>query len=183
MPAPTPRRCLPGEGRPVITGRLGLQAELEGSGLSPASLIGSLSGAGTITLEDAQISGLDPKAFNAAIRAVDQGLAIDAPKIRDIVATVLDGGALAVPRLDAPVAINAGQARIGQTIVYGQGADLSFAAGADLADGSIDARLHAVRSDDHRGIEHDTARNPGDAQGAARARRSGPSTCRRCPAG
>ena len=96
---------LPGEGRPVVTGRVGLQAEFEGSGLSPASLIGSLSGTGTITLEDAQISGLDPKAFNAAIRAVDQGLAIDAPKIRDIVATVLDGGALAVPRLDATVAI------------------------------------------------------------------------------
>jgi large subunit ribosomal protein L24 len=114
---------------------------VEGSGLSPASLIGSLTGAGMITLEDAQISGLDPKAFNAAIRAVDQGLAVDAPRIRDIVSTVLDGGRLTVPRLDAALAINAGQARIGHTTVLGQGADLALTANADLADASIDARL------------------------------------------
>jgi hypothetical protein len=57
------------------------------------------------------------------------------------VATILDGGALARPRLDATVAFGAGQARIGQTVVYGQGADLSLTAGADLADGSADARL------------------------------------------
>jgi large subunit ribosomal protein L24 len=132
---------LSGDGRPVVTGRVGLQAEIEGSGLSPASLIGSLSGTGRVELEDAQLSGLDPRAFNAAIRAVDQGLAIDAPRIRDIVTTVLDGGALALPRLDATVAIGAGQARIGQTVGYGQGADLSFTAGTDLADGSADARL------------------------------------------
>jgi large subunit ribosomal protein L24 len=132
---------LPGEGRSVVNGRIGLQAEIEGNGLSPASLIGSLNGSGTITLEDAQISGLDPKAFNAAIRAVDQGLAVDAPRIRDIVATVLDGGRLAVPRLDAAVTINAGQARIAQTTVLGQGADLGLSASADLADASIDARL------------------------------------------
>jgi large subunit ribosomal protein L24 len=132
---------LAGEGRPAVTGRVALRAEVEGSGLSPASLIGSLSGTGKIELEDAQLSGLDPRAFNAAIRAVDQGLVIDAPKVRDIVATVLDGGALALPRLDAAVAIGAGQARIGQTVAYGQGADLSFTAGTDLADGSADARL------------------------------------------
>jgi hypothetical protein len=132
---------LPSDGRPVVSGRLGFEAEVEGNGLSAASLIGSLKGAGAVTLEDAQISGLDPKAFNAAIRAADQGLAADAAKFRDIVATVLDGGHLAIPRLDAPIAINAGQVRISQTIAYGQGADLAFAAGADLAENSLDARL------------------------------------------
>ncbi len=132
---------LPSDGRPVVSGRLGFEAEVEGNGLSAASLIGSLKGAGAVTLEDAQISGLDPKAFNAAIRAADQGLAADAAKFRDIVATVLDGGHLAKPRLDAPIAINAGQVRISQTIAYGQGADLAFAAGADLAENSVDARL------------------------------------------
>jgi uncharacterized protein involved in outer membrane biogenesis len=132
---------VPSEGKAVVSGRFGLQAEVEGSGLSPASLIGSLSGTGTIVLEDAQISRLDPKAFNAAVRAVDQGHAIEARKIHDIVGTVLDGGPLAVPRLDAAIAVNAGQARISPTVVYGQGADLLLAGGADLADGSVDARL------------------------------------------
>jgi AsmA-like C-terminal region len=132
---------LPGEGKPPLNGRIGVQADFEGAGLSPASLIGSLGGSGAITLEDAQLSGLDPKAFNAAIRAADQAIAVDAARIRDIVATVLDGGRLAVPRLDAALTINAGQATIGRTTVLGQGADLTIAGSADLADASIDARL------------------------------------------
>jgi large subunit ribosomal protein L24 len=132
---------LPGDGKPALSGRLGLQAELEGGGLSAASLIGSLKGAGAITLEDTQISGLDPRAFGAAVRAVDQGHAVEARKIQEIVATVLDGGPLVVPRLDAAVAVNTGQALISPTTVYGQGADLLLTGGADLADGSIDARL------------------------------------------
>lgn len=132
---------VPSEGRPVIVGRIGLQGEFEGSGLSAASLVGSLKGAGMITLEDAQISGLDPKAFNAAIRAGDQASSVDATKIRDIVATVLDGGSLAVPRLDAPFALSAGQARVGPIRAQGQGADLIVTANADLAEVSLDARL------------------------------------------
>jgi len=132
---------LPGEGKAPVTGRVGLQFDLEGAGLSPASLIGSLQGAGTITLEDAQLSSLDPKAFNAAIRMAEQSTAVDAARIRDVVATVLDGGRLAVPRLDAGVTINAGQASIGQTTVLGQGADLTISGSGDLADASVDARL------------------------------------------
>jgi large subunit ribosomal protein L24 len=132
---------LPSEGKPVVAGRIGLQAEFEGSGLSAASLLGSLKGTGMITLEHAQISGLDPKAFNAAIRAADQAGAVDATKIRDIVATVLDGGALAVPQLDAPFTVNAGQARLGPIAAQGQGADLIIAATTDLAEMSLDARL------------------------------------------
>jgi large subunit ribosomal protein L24 len=132
---------LPAEGRAPVSGRVGFAADLEGSGLSPASLIGSLQGAGLLTLEDAQIANLDPKAFNAAIRVAEQSSAVDAARIRDVVATVLEGGALAVPRLDAAVAINAGQASIGHTAVLGQGADLTVAGSADLADASVDGRL------------------------------------------
>ncbi len=132
---------LPGEGKPPVTGRLNLQAQVEGSGLSPASLIGSLNGAGTITLEDAQFAGLDPKAFSAAIRAMDQGVSIDAPRVHDIVAVVLDGGPIAVPRLDAAVTFNAGQAHVAPFSVLGQGADLTISGSADLAEATIDARL------------------------------------------
>jgi large subunit ribosomal protein L24 len=132
---------LPGEGRPALTGRLGLQAAVEGAGLSAAALIGALEGSGTVTLEDAALAGLDPKAFNAATRSADQSAAIDAAKIRDVVATVLDGGALGIPRLDAALTIAVGHARVGRTIVPGQGADLTLAGGVDLADATLDARL------------------------------------------
>jgi large subunit ribosomal protein L24 len=131
----------PGEGRSAVSGRLGLSAELEGNGLSPASLVGSLTGAGTIALEDAQIAGLDPRAFGAAVSAADKGMAIDTPRIRDIVATMLDGGALVVPRLDAAFAVNAGQLRTGPTLIYAQGANLNLLANADLAESTLDARM------------------------------------------
>jgi large subunit ribosomal protein L24 len=132
---------LPSEGRPAVSGRLGLSAELEGNGLSPASLVGSLTGSGTIALEDAQIASLDPRAFSAAISAADRGMAIDTPRIRDIVATMLDGGALVVPRLDAAFAVNAGQARTGPVLIYAQGANLNLLANADLAESTFDARM------------------------------------------
>src|SRR5205823_5174613 len=74
---------MPAEPRPILGGRLGLQVEAEGVGLSPATLIGSLRGAGTVTLEGAQIAGLDPKAFETITRAVDRGLTIDAAKVKD----------------------------------------------------------------------------------------------------
>ena len=76
---------------------------------------------------------------------------MDAPRIRDIIATVLDGGRLAVPRLDAAVTITAGQASIGQTSVLGQGADLAISGNADLADASIDARLTLTGPTIHEG--------------------------------
>jgi large subunit ribosomal protein L24 len=132
---------LPSEGRPAVSGRVGLSAELEGNGLSPASLVGSLTGSGTIALEDAQFASLDPRAFSAAISAADRGMAIDTPRIRDIVTTMLDGGALVVPRLDAAFAVNAGQARTGPLLIYAQGANLNLLANADLAESSFDARM------------------------------------------
>jgi len=132
---------LPGEGRPALTGRIGLQAAVEGAGLSPAALIGALDGSGTIALEDAAFAGLDPKAFGAATRTADQVTTIDADKVRAVVATVLDGGTLAVPRLDAALTVTAGQARIGRIMTPGQGADLTLTGGVDLADATLEARL------------------------------------------
>jgi uncharacterized protein involved in outer membrane biogenesis len=129
------------DARPAIAGRVGLQVEFEGSGLSPASLIGSLKGTGLLTLEDAQLAALDPKAFGAAARAADQAVTLDVAKIRDVVVTVLDGGTLALPRLDAPFAINAGQIRLDRTRAQAQGADVVVAGTADLGSAAIDARV------------------------------------------
>ncbi len=132
---------IPFEGKPAVSGRAVLQVEAEGSGLSPATLIGSLNGSGTISLEDGALAGLDPKAFGTVMRAVDQGLVIDASKIRDMVATLLDSGPLAVPALDAAVTINGGELRLSRTIVRGQGADLAIAGSLNAADGGLDARV------------------------------------------
>lgn len=132
---------MPGEGRPVVTGRLGLQVEAEGSGLSPAALIGSLRGAGTVTLEGGQIAGLDPKAFTTVMRAVDRGLTVDVAKVRDMTEAALRAGRLAVPRADGAFSLTAGQARWGNVVTHADGADLSISAVIDLSQWMLDARL------------------------------------------
>ena len=128
-------------GRPPVAGRLALQAELEGSGLSAATLVGSLRGAGTVTLEGAQVVGLEPKAFDTVIRAVDRGVAIDAAKVRDMMDAALQSGRLSVPRVDGAFSVTGGQARWGNVLGRGEGADIAISGVVDLADWALDARL------------------------------------------
>lgn len=131
----------PATARPPLSGKLAIEAEVEGSGLSPVALIGSLAGAGTITLEGAQFAGLDPRAFDAVTRAVDKGLPIAAGRIRDVVGRALDSGQFAARRTDAAITVTAGQLRLDNTVAHGDGADLALAGNLDLADGMLDARL------------------------------------------
>ena len=132
---------LPAGARPPVTGSLGLSAEVEGTGLSPVALIGSLQGSGKIALADAQFAGLDPRAFDAVTRAVDQGLAIDAVRISDVVSKALESGQLVVKRAEGTIAVSAGQVRLSNVTAEGKDAALSLAGNLDLTDGSIDARL------------------------------------------
>ena len=132
---------LPSAARPPVTGSLALSAEVEGSGLSPVALIGSLQGAGKVALSDGQLAGLDPRAFDAVTRAVDQGLPIDAARISDAVGKALDSGQLAVKHADGTLAVSAGQVRLSNATADGKDAALSLAGNLDLTDGSLDARL------------------------------------------
>jgi large subunit ribosomal protein L24 len=47
---------LPSGARPPVTGSLGLSVDVEGTGLSPVALIGSLQGTGKVALDDAQFA-------------------------------------------------------------------------------------------------------------------------------
>jgi large subunit ribosomal protein L24 len=129
------------EGRPAVAGRLSLQLDADGAGLSPASLFGSLAGNGVVSLERAQLAALDPKAFDMAMRAADQGLTIDTQRVRRIVDAALDSGRLAVPQIDSALAINAGQVRLASTVAHGEGADLALSGSFDLSAWTLDARL------------------------------------------
>jgi len=132
---------LPPGARPPVIGTLGFSADVEGAGLSPVALIGSLLGSGKIVLSDAQFAGLDPRAFDAVTRAVDQGMAIDAVRISDVVSKALDSGQLAVKRAEGTIAVSAGQVRLSNVTADSKEAALSLAGNLDLTDGSIDARL------------------------------------------
>jgi uncharacterized protein involved in outer membrane biogenesis len=130
---------LPGDGS--LSGRLTLEATAEGSGMSPVALVGSLAGSGSFTLENARLTRLDPGAFDNVVRAVDQGLAIDALRVRDRADAALGRGPLAVTLAEGAITINDGQARLSNPTVRAQRADLAVNGNVNLAEGVLDARL------------------------------------------
>jgi large subunit ribosomal protein L24 len=138
---------LPASARPPLAGRLALQAEFEGSGRSPVALIGSLQGAGKITLTGAQLAGLDPRVFSVVTRAVDQGLPVEAAKIESLAGSALESGQLFVRQVDGSIVVTAGQIRLGNAAAKGEGADISVGGSLDLTNGKLDARLVLTGAD------------------------------------
>ncbi|MGE0061484.1 MAG: AsmA family protein [Xanthobacteraceae bacterium] len=130
----------PGAVRAPVAGRLGLTLTAEGSGLSPATLIGSLNGSGVITLEDARLAGLDPRVFEAVADAADNAKA-DAKQLANLAGRALDAGNLSVRKAQADISLSAGQLRVNNVSLQAEGADASLSGRFDLNDGSIDARI------------------------------------------
>jgi large subunit ribosomal protein L24 len=118
-----------------------LSAEVEGAGRSPAAFIGSLSGQGLVSLEGAQLSGLNPQVFNAVMRAVDIGIPTEPSRIREFVTGFLDMAALPVPQAEAAITISGGQVLVSNITTRATGADLSASANVNLTDGALDAQL------------------------------------------
>jgi large subunit ribosomal protein L24 len=131
--------------RPPVTGRLGARIEVDGNGLSPAAFIGSMAGSGTVTLERGQLTGLNPEAFDVALRMADRGLTLDvakdATKVAETIGAALDNGSLSVPSAEGVITIAAAQMRLANTVLHADGADLTMAGNVDLAEGTLNARL------------------------------------------
>ncbi len=128
--------------QPPVRGKGAVTAEVEGTGLSPVALIGSLKGSGKIVLTDGQIAGFDPRAFTTAIRAVDHGgVPIENGRIAGLVVKSLESGPLSFKRAEAVMSVAAGQLRIAKVTISGADATLSAASVLDLTDGTLDARL------------------------------------------
>jgi large subunit ribosomal protein L24 len=131
----------PSGDRPASSGRLTLQTEIEGTGRSPAAFIGSLTGFGNVTLEQARLVGLNPQAFGALTRAVELGIPTDGIRLREFVTGALDNAGLSVPKASAAIGIGAGQARLRDISIQADGADLRATVNVDLADAMVDALL------------------------------------------
>ncbi len=124
-----------------LSGRLTVEATAEGSGMSPVALVGSLVGTGSFTLENGRVMRLDPAAFDAVTRAVDQGLPIDAARIRDRADAALTRGGLGIALAEGAITISEGQVRLNNPTVRAQRADLTAGGTVNLAEGALDARL------------------------------------------
>jgi uncharacterized protein involved in outer membrane biogenesis len=127
-------------GLTMPAGRTSMQMTLASQGRSASALTGALSGSGTVTLESAGIAGLDPRAFDAAIRASDDGQATDDVKLRQIVEPVLSSGALSVASAQIPFNIRDGRLRVGATTLDAGGARAVISGGFDIPADQADIR-------------------------------------------
>ena len=121
-------------------GRTSMQMTLASQGRSASALTGALSGSGTVTLESASVAGLDPRAFDAAIRASDNGQATDDVKLRQIVEPVLASGALSVASAQIPFNVRDGRLRVGATTLDAGGARAVISGGFDIPADQADLR-------------------------------------------
>jgi large subunit ribosomal protein L24 len=121
-------------------GRATLQMAVSSQGRSASALTGALSGSGTVTVESARVAGLDPRAFDAAIRASDAGQALDDSHLRKIVEPVLSGGALSVASAQIPFTIRDGRLRVGPTTLDAGGASAVVSGGYDIPADQFDIR-------------------------------------------
>jgi len=121
-------------------GRTSLQMTLSSQGRSASALTGAISGSGTVTLEAARISGLDPRAFEVAIRASDAGQATDDLRLRKIVEPALSGGSLLVTSAQIPFTVRDGRLRISATALEAEGVRAIVSGGYDIPADQADVR-------------------------------------------
>jgi large subunit ribosomal protein L24 len=121
-------------------GRISMQMTLASLGRSTSALTGALSGSGAVTLESAAIAGLDPRAFDAAIRASDAGQATDDTRLRQIVEPVLSAGALPVASAQIPFTIRDGRLRVDAITLGADGARAIVSGGYDIPADQADIR-------------------------------------------
>jgi large subunit ribosomal protein L24 len=121
-------------------GRASMRMTLASQGRSASALAGALSGSGLLTLEAARIAGLDPRAFEVAVRASDNGTATDDVKLRQIVEPVLSGGVLSVASAQIPFNIRDGALRVGATTLDAEGARAIVSGGYDMSADQTDIR-------------------------------------------
>jgi uncharacterized protein involved in outer membrane biogenesis len=122
------------------SGRASMQMTLTSQGRSASALTGAMSGNGTMTLESAAIGGLDPRAFDVAIRASDSGQATNDIRLREIVEPALSGGALLVASAQIPFTIRDGRLRVSPTTLDSDVARAIISGGYDIPADQADIR-------------------------------------------
>ena len=121
-------------------GRVSMQMALTSQGRSASALSGALSGSGTVTLEAVKIAGLDPRAFEVAVRASDSGQTKDDARLKQIVEPALAAGALSVASAQIPFNVRDGRIRVGATTLDARGVRAIVSGGYDIPADQADIR-------------------------------------------
>ncbi len=126
-------------GRAVATGTLDFSTDFEATGRSPAGLISSLTGGGTLAVTDGEARYVNPRAATLVIRASDRGQQFDEDQLRELFASYIDGGSLAFSAAEAAFSIAAGTVRIQNIAVATDAAGTTGSAAIDLNTLEIDS--------------------------------------------
>ncbi|OAF14685.1 hypothetical protein AYJ54_42185, partial [Bradyrhizobium centrolobii] len=121
-------------------GRASVQMALTSQGRSVSALTGALAGNGTVTLNSAEITGLDPRAFEIAIRASDGGQVTDDNRLRQLVEPALSVGPIAVAAAQIPFTIRDGRLRVAATTLEAKNARAIVSGGYDIPADQADIR-------------------------------------------
>ena len=125
--------AIAGPGLQLTGGDLTMAVTSNGSGATPAALIGSLHGSGSVTLKAVQFAGLDPAVFEAARQAAGQNGSIDLSKVQSAANAALASGHLTVPQGEGTVSMASGVITLKRVALQVEGgAQLSLADAIDL---------------------------------------------------
>ena len=119
-------------GRAVATGTLDLSANFEATGRSPAGMLASLTGGGTLAIHKGEARYLNPQAGVLVIRDSDLGQEFTEDALRDLFGSYIDNGNLTFPEVEAPFAIAAGTVRFQNITVEAAESRASGSAAIDL---------------------------------------------------
>ena len=121
-------------------GRISVQMTLTSQGRSVSALTGALAGNGSVTLDAAEISGLNPRAFEIAIRASDGGQVSDDARLRQLVEPALSAAPIAVAPVQIAFTIRDGRLRVGATPLEARNARAIVSGGYDIPADQADIR-------------------------------------------
>lgn len=119
------------EGRAAALGALNVTANFEGNGNSMLDLVSSLTGGGTLLVENGEFRNINPIAFRRAMRATDAGLELEEEKIKDVFMQHIDGGELPFNSVQGAFSLVSGELRARSISVEAEN-------GSALGGGSID---------------------------------------------
>lgn len=136
------------DGRPVAEGTLGLSLQFEGLGRSPAGVIATLSGSGSVQIADGLFHFLSPSAFAQTLGQADEGEPMGEGRLRGVFTAYLDAGDLPFSSASANLAIAGGVLTPGSVFLSGAGATSVVRADIDLNRLALSSRWDFTLIDD-----------------------------------
>jgi uncharacterized protein involved in outer membrane biogenesis len=135
--------------RPVVTGNLSVDVELNGAGRTVAGLVASLSGGGSFAVTGGAIQSMNPRAFSAVTRVADAGQSLPDDKIRALFLDNIDVGDLNFDSMESTFTITGGTLRAPSIVVRGGAIETSGSGSVDLPRQTVESdwRLAAAADD------------------------------------